>query len=233
MEPPVTRVRWSKYFRLVNSRYPPIDLFEDIADPEDWWILGVAESKTNPRVAKSVGNIDMIPKDRLVGGPNSTWVMAPFAHAAVDNPGRFHTGNYGAFYAARRFETALFETIYHQENFCRSTNEIAGWISQMRELVGSVDAKLHDLRTGSYKRELSPSSYRSSQKMATSLKESGSNGIVFPSVRHEGGECLATFYPDVVRVPKEVRHLSYHWDGERINQIKFTSGDREVYHVDP
>ncbi len=36
---------------------------------------------------------------------------------------------------------------------------------------------------------------------------------------------LGAFYPDVIGVPAQGRHLSYHWDGERIDKLKdVTSG---------
>lgn len=50
---PPSRVRWPTYVRMINSPYPPIDLFEDIADPADWATLGLAESRTNPRLSKT------------------------------------------------------------------------------------------------------------------------------------------------------------------------------------
>ena len=32
-EPPICRVEWEGAVRIIRSVYPPIDLFEDIADP--------------------------------------------------------------------------------------------------------------------------------------------------------------------------------------------------------
>ncbi len=46
---PVTAVQWQGARRIIRSLFPPIDLFEDIADPEDWPLLITAEQKTNPR----------------------------------------------------------------------------------------------------------------------------------------------------------------------------------------
>lgn len=112
---PASTVKWSEYYRLINSAYPPIDLFEDIADPADWMLLGAAESRSNARIAETIGNIDLIPLERRVGGAGSSYVMAPFTHVSEDRAGRFHDGTYGAFYAADSFETALFETI-HRHN---------------------------------------------------------------------------------------------------------------------
>ena len=230
---PTTRVRWASYSRIVSTRYPPIDLFDDIADPDDWWDLGVAESRTNPRISESLGKLDLIPRDRLVGGPGARWLMAPFTHISPDNKGRFNDGTFGVFYAARSFETALFETIYHRTNFYSKTKQEPGWIAQFRELQGSIDARLHDLRKGSFKPYLSKKSYVQSQKLAVKLKESGSNGIVYPSVRHVGGQCFASFYPDVMEPPKMGKLLSFHWDGERVNQIKEITGKRNVFRVEP
>ena len=33
---PVAEIEWPSAVRIIRSLYPPIDLFEDIADPNDW-----------------------------------------------------------------------------------------------------------------------------------------------------------------------------------------------------
>jgi hypothetical protein len=33
---PTVRVRWDPTYRIIRSIFPPIDRFEDIADPSDW-----------------------------------------------------------------------------------------------------------------------------------------------------------------------------------------------------
>ena len=39
-----------------RNKYPPIDLFEDLAHPEDWALLAAAEARANPRVGETIGN---------------------------------------------------------------------------------------------------------------------------------------------------------------------------------
>jgi len=51
---PISRVEWRGAVRIVRSVYPPIDLFEDIADPVDWPQLISAEQKTNPRLMETI-----------------------------------------------------------------------------------------------------------------------------------------------------------------------------------
>ena len=41
---------WATSHRIIRTIYPPVDLFEDIADPADWELLTAAEAKTNPRI---------------------------------------------------------------------------------------------------------------------------------------------------------------------------------------
>lgn len=233
MTPPVTHVAWPKTHRLINSAFPPIDLFEDIADPADWDLLAGAEHKTNPRLAETIGNLDLVPVSRRVSGEGASWVMACFTHVSTDRQGRFHDGTYGAYYAARSFETALFETIHHRQLFCAATCEPPGWIADMRELVGSIDAALVDIRGGGYGHLLHKTDYSQPQAFARQVIGDGHDGIVYPSVRHAGGTCFAAFYPDVIPLPVQARHLSYHWDGTRIDMIREYGESPGIFAIDP
>lgn len=215
-------VDWPDARRIIATRHPPIDLFEDIADPADWDLIGNGEARTNPRLAETIGMLDLIPPGRRVGGPGASNVMAPFVHVSTDRPGRFHDGTFGAYYAARRFETALAEHIHHRAIFFTATAEAPGWFSQYRELIGAVHRRLHDLRGGDarFARYLDPDDYRSSQALARTLRADGADGIVFPSVRDDGGECVAALWPDVVAIPVLGRALAYHFDGTVIDHVR-------------
>lgn len=234
IDAPTSRVSWPRYFRLINSAYPPIDLFEDIADPADWMLLGAAELKTNPRHAETIGNLDLVPPERRVDGIGAAYVMSPFTHCSTDRPGRFHNGTFGAFYAANSFETAVAETAFHTATFLAATNEAPGWIAANRELIGSIDADLTDIRGEGFAALLDPDSYADSQDFASNLRARNADGIVYPCVRHDGGECFAAFWPDVMSVPIQGRHFGYHWNGERIDLIREMTleGDGKVYRLE-
>jgi hypothetical protein len=231
-EIPVSRVEWDGAVRIIRSAFPPIDLFEDIADPADWPLLISAEQKTNPRVMASIGNLDLVPVERRVGGNGASYLMAPFTHVSTDRPSRFTDGAFGVLYAGAAFETALFETIHHHARFMARTAEEPGWTSQFRELVLSVHADLHDLR-GPGRQDhpaLAADSYQASQELAKSLKAAGSEGVVYPSIRHVGGECVGLFYPDCASAPVQGRHLDYHWDGQHVDLVR-DAGSGEVFRV--
>jgi RES domain-containing protein len=230
----IRAVGWPSYIRIINSSFPPIDLFEDIADPADWPLLARAEGRTNPRLNADIGEVDLVPVERRVGGPGASYVMAPFVHCSPDRPGRFHDGHFGAFYAANDFETAVAETVHHVARFLAATSEKPGWLAEMRELSGTIDRPLVDLREGDHAALLAPEDYSASQSFARSQRASGADGIVYPSVRQSGGECLAAFWPDVMAVPTQGRHLRYHWNGNRVDFIRelTLAGDGRVFAID-
>lgn len=228
---PVSHVEWKGAVRILRSAFPPIDLFEDIADPADWPLLISAEQKTNPRIMATIGNLDLVPADRRVGGNGASYLMAPFTHVSTDRPSRFTDGSYGVLYVGNAFETALFETIHHHARFMARTTEEPGWTSQFREIVLSVSADLHDLRgTEPANPALDPDSYVASQRLAAALKAGGADGMVYPSIRHPGGECVGLLYPDCASEPVQGRHLDYHWDGTRVDLVR-DAGTGAVFRV--
>jgi hypothetical protein len=229
---PISHITWISARRIIRSLHPPIDLFEDVAEPEDWALLISAEQKTNPRLMETLGALDLLPPARRVGGPGATYLMAPFTHVSRDRPNRFTDGSYGVLYVAERFETALLETMHHHACFMARTHEAPGWTSQFRELVLDVDASVHDLRgaESALARVLDPDDYRESQALAAGLRAAGSDGVVYPSQRDAGGQCIGLFYPDCAGNVIQGRHLDYHWNGDRVDLYR-DAGSGEVYRV--
>ncbi|WP_291827043.1 RES family NAD+ phosphorylase [Bosea sp. (in: a-proteobacteria)] len=229
---PVTAVHWRGAVRIIRSLFPPIDLFEDIADPADWPLLLSAEQKTNPRLMETIGQLDLVPPERRVAGPGATWLMAPFTHVSTDRPSRFSSGAFGVLYAGESFETALFETVHHHARFMAATRQRPGWTSQFREIRLDIAARLHDL-LGSrpeFAAVLRPDDYAASQALGAALRAAGSDGVVYPSVRHVGGQCAGLFYPDRASQPVQGRHLDYHWNGERVDLYRDLSAGR-IYRI--
>lgn len=229
------RVEWPRAVRIIRSLFPPIDLFEDIADPADWPLLISAEQKTNPRIMETIGNLDLVPAERRVSGQGASFLMAPLTHVSPDRPSRFSDGAYGVLYAGKEFETALFETMHHHARFMARTNEEKGWTSQFREIVLDVEGTLHDLRAGTpdVQVALAPDDYSASQALAATLRQGGSDGLVYPSVRFAGGECVGLFYPDLAANAVQGRHLDYHWNGERIDFYREPASGQVFQIVEP
>lgn len=229
---PVADIGWRGAVRIIRSLFPPIDLFEDIADPADWPLLLAAGQKTNPRLMETIGQLDLVPPGRRVAGRGASWLMAPFTHVSHDRPSRFSAGRFGVLYAGNGFEVALFETVHHHARFMAATRQPPGWTSQFREIQFDVAARLHDLRglAAAGAAMLDPVDYAHSQTLGGRLRDAGSDGVVYPSVRCAGGECVGLFYPDVASNPVQGRHLDYHWDGERVDLYRDLSAGK-VYRI--
>lgn len=214
--PSKRRVRWRHAYRIVSSRFPPVGVFDRIADPADLDALYAIEGLTNPRLREELGTIAMVPEGRRMHGPGSTPVMAAFTHPDPQGS-RFSDGHYGVFYAAHAETTAIEETVYHRERFLAATQQPPIDL-EMRTYRTAVSATVHDLR-GGWPAMHDPDSYRASQALGSRLRAAGSNGIVYDSVRDPGGECVAAFYPDVVAACVQTRHYLYRWDGMRIAAV--------------
>lgn len=228
------RVRWKATHRLILSHYPPIPLFDDIADPHDWELLAAAESLTNPRIYDDIGDLALVPPERRVSGAGASWVMAAFTHISPDRASRFSDGSYGVYYAGNSLDTAVHEHGFHMAMHLASTGEPEGWVSEVRELVGSIDHALIDLRGAgaAHAALLDPNSYVISQPFAKGQRTGGTDGIVYPSVRAAGGQCIAAFWPDVVGVPVQADHYAYHWNGSTIDYVRRVTGDGKVFALD-
>ncbi len=217
-EPRLRRVTWGRATRIVADRYPPIDLFERLSpDPAVWDGLIAAEEAVNPRVRDEVGEIRFVAREERVSGAGATWVMAAFAHL---NPkgSRFSDGSYGVYYAARELQTAIRETAHHFCRFAADGGDGTRYES-MRVLVGRIDNRFADVATlpGALRaRILAPDSYADSQPFGARLRHAGGNGVIYPSVRSPGGQCVAAFRPRAVGIPVQSKHLKFHWDGTRV-----------------
>ena len=91
----------------------------------------------------------------------------------------------------------------------------------MRVLTVTVRAPLHDLRR---MRSILPDVYRpdsyvASQLLGGALWAGGSSGVVYESVRHDGGKCVGVFRPRALRDCREQKHLRYLWDGDRVTDV--------------
>ena len=145
--------------------------------------------------------------------------MAAFTHLPPYGS-RFTDGSFGVFYAGRTLDTAIAETKHHREAFLRATSEPRIELD-MRVYAVDLDAMLHDIRgrrdtmPGIY----DPDSYAESQALAIEIRNNGSSGLAYDSVRKPGGECVAIFKPRVLSNCRQERHLTYVWDGSSINTI--------------
>lgn len=216
---PVTATNWAPCYRIIPSRFPPIGLFEKVAHPDDLEAVFQIEAMTNDRLRDEVGELALVQPEDRVSGPGTTPIMAAFTHLNPEGS-RFTEGSFGVFYAGFTLDTAIEETKHHRAKFLAATDEPAQEID-MRVYAVDLDADLHDIRAlaDSHAHLYDPDNYAHAQGLATELRDAGSDGIRYRSVRHPGGECAAAFRPRLLSNCRQERHLCYVWDGTAIETV--------------
>ena len=216
---PKTSLDWNPAWRVIPTRFPAVNLFDRVAAPEDFEALYALEAMTNDRLRDQVGDISLVPPEERQFGNGSGPIMAAFTHL---NPSgsRFSDGSYGVFYCTRKRDTAIAETRYHQTLFMQATNEPPMRL-QMRLYTVEAKGRVNDLRKTSQTepRIVDPDSYGFSQGIGRALHDEGASGILYPSVRHAGGQCLAAFKTTLLKNCLHAAYLEYNWNGQEIDAV--------------
>jgi hypothetical protein len=202
LAPPTSRIDQQNTHRLIPTRFADggASVLTELTGDDDI-LAGIfsLDNATNDRLWAESGRSPGIDARELVFGiPAYRIINATFCHPAP-NGSRFNSRERGAWYAGFELETSQAEITYHRRLWLAET----GWneedVSDYVDYLADFHAEFYDLRTGDkYTVCLSSVSYKASQVLAEELLEIGAAGIVYPSVRREGGTCLACFRPVLV-----------------------------------
>ncbi|TVO62378.1 RES domain-containing protein [Spiribacter vilamensis] len=216
---PQRHEHWTPAYRVVSSRFPPVTLFDRVTDPADLEAVQDLEGLTNPRLRDEIGDITLVPQSERVVGHGSTPIMAAFTHRPADGS-RFTDGSFGVYYCATSTATAIRETVYHRERFMRRSDEPPQML-EMRLYEAELIADLIDIEGAPDVAALcDPHSYTAAQAFGLEARQSGEDGIRYPSVRDPEGVCAAVFRPRCLVPPAiQTQHYGYHWDGQTITDV--------------
>ena len=231
--PPTVALRWPAAVRIVSTQFPPVGLFESVADPRDLEEVVAVAALTDPHARDAAGELSLVPLEERVSGPGSSDAMTPFTHPPPDG-GRFNDPGVGAWYAARDRETAVAETAFHRARVLRASGSPTGEVS-VRVLVARVATTVHDVRGKAEDfpgiDEPGTADYAAARALARTLRSEDSHGIAYDSVRRPGGECVVLFSPRHVGLPVvEEAILRYAWNArtqriESVHEVGSTGPD--------
>lgn len=213
-----SRVAWSQASRLVPARYRPADCFERLAqDMATQDLQAILADCTSA----GLGDLAAMDPSRILFGQGAGWINAPFL---APRAGRFSTASHGAFYAARELETSVAEVKYHLELSYRDEAVEQPQDLEYRALRVHLEGTYHDIRAKARAKApwsaiYDPVAYAASQAFADGLRQSGSSGILWSSLRHAGGECCAVFDPCTLRACRHDTYLTFRWNGRKVAQV--------------
>lgn len=212
-------------FRLINSKFPPISLFDDVADEGEFDALYELQALTNPRLQTELGNLNLIRKaDIPFGIPGCSYATGPFTHVNPEGS-RFSDGQYGVLYMGESIDTAIAEVAYHQSRYWQGVHGLDYDRLLFRGLKCKVGAMaLHDATTISFGNPIyDPDGYEASRGFGRQLYRDGSKGLQYHSVRKPGDTCWGLFTPKHVRSVIQTAHFEFIWNGREISSVnKFT-----------
>ncbi|WP_215907521.1 RES family NAD+ phosphorylase [Thalassospira marina] len=216
--------------RLIPTAYIDEPALGPLADDdEELDLLAEIEGLTSARLQPPLplpGGLDPTELLSPANGYGWSYVNAAFCYTRTEG-NRFNGPNRGAWYAAlgdNATQTAQAEVAWHLTRELENTG-VFNNITAYRELIAGFNAPFHDLAGHPQATALDPSptiAYPAGQALAHAILASGGNGLLYPSVRHQGGHCIAALRPSLVQNIRQGDQWVFTWSGNPDPEITRT-----------
>ncbi len=206
-------------YRLVNSKFPPISLFDDVADQQEFEAVYEIQQITNPRIQNELGNLNLLPKEQIPFGIDGcNYATSPFTHVNPEGS-RFSAGDYGVLYLADSLNCAEAETRYHQQKNFQNIVGLHFDTIVMRALKVCFSGLLTDVMKAS-----SPiyhlTDYSDARELGRQQRMEEAEGLQYKSVRLKKSKCWGLFTPRYVHSIVQTKHLEFVYDGQAISDVR-------------
>jgi RES domain-containing protein len=215
----VARVAFARTIRLVTTARLRKAVLAGLVDSgEELEALAELEGATSNRLVAQNRGFETLPPEELVYGvPHAKFINAAFAYAKPRELNRFNGPARGAWYAALELETCVREVTFHMTEFLAQAGDFNA-VVDYAEMYASLAGEYLDLRPHQDHPSLDPDKaigYPAGNALADAARATGLNGVIYPSVRHAGGTCIAALWPHAVQsvTPGDVLRLT--WRGSR------------------
>ena len=214
---PLVREGFPRTVRLVSSARLREAVMTPLADSADELaLLAEIEGATSGRlVAEERGSGALSAAELVHGVPHAKFINASFAYAKPREPMRFSPAERGAWYAALAAETCIAEVGHHLTRALADANDFRA-VVDYGEMLASMAGVFVDLRDRPDHPSLDPDparGYPPGNAVAAAARAAGHNGILYPSVRHPGGTCIAALWPNVVQSVAQGAMFRLTWSG--------------------
>ena len=225
--PPVRLVRRLDTHRLVPSRHLPRadSVLAAIAD-DDKHLEAIFEldAATNDRLLAEHQRQPGI-GELVFGVPSASVINATFCHPHPLGA-RFSGPERGAWYAGFELETSQAEVAFHKSVQLAEIGRFHDTVTY-DDYLADFSADFNDLRGARrFRAALDPASYVTSQALAEEWLGAGALGVVYPSVRRDGGTCVACFRPALVANVRRDKTYRFTWKGDPVPIVTVERGPR-------
>ena len=211
------------FYTLIPSRFPPVALFERIANEAEQEAIAHIESLTNPRIRERRRALQTDDVD--VDSPRfQNWNHAPFAYRNPEGS-RFFGPEAAVLELSDDLQTALAVSVRKRETFLFRTLEARKNLD-MRVLSRRVGGRFADLRR--FEPQLSLEDRLALGRRVLALE---SDGLLYTPPERPSATCVAILNPSGLGPAVQGDHFRFVWDGERIRSLYSFSGPGLV--IDP
>lgn len=209
----------AELFRLIPSRFPPVQVFEGLVANDRLEALAKVESRTNPR---------LISNDHLRATISPTahrlqnFNHAPFKYINPEGS-RFFPPFPPVVEMADCRQTALAAAVARRAHFLGQTSEAPTGLD-MRMLKTPVRARLADFT------DVSPTASRDECRERARALPENVDGIVYRSPDRPSNLSYAILNGEVLGYTLQTAHFRFWWDGRRIAGIY---AFENAQHLDP
>ncbi|KAA0972086.1 RES family NAD+ phosphorylase [Aureimonas fodinaquatilis] len=212
--------------RLIATAYIDEPALAPLVDSEaELAILEKLEGLTSARIGHQAHPVDVDPAELLNAtyGYGFTFINAAFCHARP--PGnRFNDEHRGCWYAGigpLAASVAEAEVGFHIARALREAGASDEFVCY-RQLLAGFTCQFHDVRGMAGLTCLHPEpaiAYPAGQALARKIRAEGGNGVLYPSARLEGGECVAAFRPALVQNVRQGEKVGFEWNGQALEKV--------------
>jgi len=212
---PVVREAFPRTVRLVSSARLRPPVLAALVSADEIAALAEIEGPTSQRLVAQERGADGIGRDEFAHGvPHAAFINAAFAYSKPKEHNRFNALR-GAWYAALEVTTCMREVAWHMADFLGKSSHMKG-VVEYAELFASMAGEFVDLRQVGSHPCLDPDpaiGYPIGNAIADAALAQGLNGVIYPSVRHPGGTCIAALRPHAVQSVAQGAVFRFEWAG--------------------
>lgn len=221
---PVVTEAFPKTVRLVTTARLRAAVLATLVDGDDELeLLAEIEGATSTRrIAQERGISGLAANELVYDVPHAHFINASFAYAKPQQPNRFNGQDRGAWYAALDVTTCLSEVGYHLTNALADAGDYNATV-EYAEMFCSLAGDFLDLRQAPDHPSLDPDKVRAypvGNALAGRARAAGLNGIIYLSVRHKDGTCIAALRPAAVQSVRQGAIYRMIWRGDPTPMIE-------------
>ena len=213
---PVVRAAFPRTVRLISTANRRPSVLRKLVDDDELNNLSEIEGATSARLVAQDRGLENVRAEEFVFGiPHAKFINAAFAYSKPRELNRYNGPGRGAWYAALDVETCLKEVVFHMTEFLGRAGKFKAIVEYI-EMYASMAGTFIDLREASEDPSLDPDpsiGYPRGNALADAVRAAGHNGIIYPSVRHLGGTCIAALWPHAVQSVAQGDIYQIVWSG--------------------